>query len=577
AGLERVAWGDVQDFRWQVETFGFHLASLEVRQHSKVHRAALELLRAHLPEFVGRSIDGRSLDGRSIDRTPRAGRSLEGTPLDGRSLIALVETQVAPGVSLAEVVATFRAIAAIQARAGEAACHRFILSFTAGARDVLDILELARLAGEPTIPASVTAGFAPAVPTLDVVPLFESADALQSCASILEALLVDPTYREHLVGRSNHQEVMLGYSDSNKESGFLAANWMLHGAQERLAEVAGRYGVELTLFHGRGGAIGRGGGPTSRAILGQPPGSLQGRLKLTEQGEVIAAHYANPEIAVRHLEVVVNAMLIASTAEHEARARAASAAGAAAMAELAETARRAYRALVWDEPDFPAFFRAVTPIDELSALRIGSRPVARPNLPSGRGLDARGDKLSFPDGSLEDLRAIPWVFAWSQSRIDLPGWYGLGAAIEAYCNAHGAAGMERLSDLYRSWPFFASVIDNTELVLARADLRFGRRYAELAASMPGAPRLRSAIEEEYHRSVAMLLRVVGRARLLDGSPALQRAMSLRNPYVDSLSALQVRLLGQLRTLSADAPERPRLLRLVQLAVNGVAAGLQNTG
>ena len=532
-GLDRLAWGEVQDFRWQVETFGFHLASLEVRQHSAVHRAALDALASG-----------------DVDR------------------------ELVAGVTAGEVLATFRGIAAAQTRFGERAVRRLVISFTLGVDDVRNVLDLVERASSPDMPAALTGGFGPGRPVLDVVPLFESADALLSSGRILESLFADDRYRRHLAGRGHHQEVMLGYSDSNKESGFLAANWLLYQAQERLTEVARRHGVQLTLFHGRGGAIGRGGGPTNRAILAQAPGSIDGRLKFTEQGEVIAAHYANPEIARRHLEQVVHAAISASTPEHEQAVGAAAARGRDMMDELAARAEAAYRALVWDEPAFADFFREVTPITELSQLRLGSRPAARGKAGAGRRGGDGATRLAPP--SIADLRAIPWVFAWSQSRANLPGWYGLGSALEGFIEARGAGAADDLADLYRSWPFFASVVDNAEMILAKADRGVARMYAALATA-PEGPRLWRRIDEEFERSVRILLRVTGRQRLLDGLPVLQRSIALRNPYVDSLSELQVRLLARLRRLSDDDPERPVLLRLVQLAVNGVAAGLQNTG
>lgn len=522
-GLGRVAWGELAELRWQVATFGFHLASLEIRQHSDVHHAALTAL---------------------------AKGSAEGgaTPDPGLEL--------SPGVSLGEVLATFRAIAAAQARFGVEACRRFIVSFTAEPRDVTDVLLLAHTAAGPD----------GAPPILDVVPLFESTQALTTAGPILDALLTDPAYRAHLAARSDRQEVMLGYSDSNKESGFLAAAWMLHEAQVDLVDVAHRHGVELTLFHGRGGAIGRGGGPANRAILGSAPGSVDGRLKLTEQGEVIAANYADPAIARRHLEQLTGAVLIASTPEHDAVAAAALRDGGPILAELAATARVAYRALVHDDPGFAAFFRDITPIAELSDLRLGSRPSAR----------GRARHESAP--SIDALRAIPWTFAWSQSRINLPGWYGLGSALEAYRTAHGEAGLADIARLYRSWPFLSSVLDNAEMILAKADMGVARRYASLVSATDGDDGRRwAAIEAEFHRTVSFLLGVTGRDALLDGAPVLQRSIGLRNPYVDSLSELQVRLLTRLRAMDADDPERGRVLRLVQLTVNGVAAGLQNTG
>ena len=515
-GLGRVAWGEVADLRWQLGTFGFHLASLEIRQHSAVHAAALDAIR------------------------------------EGRS----ASTDVSAGVTLGEVLATFRAIAAAQVRFGPDACHRYVVSFTSAASDMTDVLALARLAME----ADDAPGAAP--PTLDLVPLFESSAALDAAGSILGELLDDPGYRAGIAARGDRQEVMLGYSDSNKESGFLAAAWSLHRAQSALVDTARARGVRLTLFHGRGGAIGRGGGPTNRAILGQAPGSVDGRLKLTEQGEVIAANYADTTIARRHLEQMTGAVLLASTPEHDARSARALAAGTPILTELAATSRAAYRGLVHDDPGFPSFFRDITPIRELSDLRLGSRPAAR------------GRKDAAP--TIDSLRAIPWTFAWSQARINLPGWYGLGLALEAYRAVHGDAGLDAIARLARDWPFLSSIFDNAEMSLAKADMGVARLYAALATG-PGDDRRWDAIESEYRRTVAMLGRVTGRERLLDGAPVLQRSVELRNPYVDSLSELQVRLLERLRGLAPDDPERGRVLHLVQLTVNGVAAGLQNTG
>jgi len=515
-GLDRVAYGEVAELRWQVGTFGFHLASLEIRQHAAVHQAALAAIRSDAP----------------------------GT------------TELSPGVTLDEVFATFRAIGAIQARFGVEACHRYVISFTSSPSDVTNVLELARVAFE----RGRAEEHGP--PVLDVVPLFESSQALGDAGEILGALLDDPVYRAGIAARGDRQEAMLGYSDSNKESGLVSAAWMLHQAQGALARIARERGVELTLFHGRGGALGRGGGPTNRAILGQAPGSVDARLKLTEQGEVIAANYADPTIARRHLEQMTGAILLASAPEHGARLESALVAGAPIMDELAATSRTAYRALVHDDPGFARFFRDITPIRELSDLRLGSRPAAR------------GRRDEAP--TIDSLRAIPWTFAWSQARINLPGWYGLGHALEAYRAAHGEAGLDAIARLSRDWPFLSSLLDNAEMSLAKADMGVARLYAELAHG-DGDDRRWTTIETEYRRTVSLLARVTGRERLLDGAPVLQRSVALRNPYVDSLSEMQVRLLARLRRLPTDHPDRALVVRLVQLTVNGVAAGLQSTG
>jgi phosphoenolpyruvate carboxylase len=522
-GLDRIAWGELQDLRWQVATFGFHLASLDVRQHAAVHRAALAAIR-------------------------------DGCP---------ASEEVARGVALGEVLASFRAMAGIQARFGLDACRRYVVSFTAGPADVIAVLDLADSAAETDRPWSPDEP-APAAPLVDVVPLFESAAALEGAGPILDELLRDRRYRAHLASRGDRQEVMLGYSDSGKESGVLAASWLLHGAQAALPAIAHRHGVTLTLFHGRGGAIGRGGGPAHRAILGQAAGSLGGRLRLTEQGEVIAARYANPAIAQRELEQLTGAVLVASTPEHEAELARAEKGAGSLLDELAASSRRAYRALVHDDPGFAAFFRAITPIDELSALRIGSRPAARP-----------GGRSERPP-SIDELRAIPWVFAWSQARINLPGWYGVGHALDELRRRRGRAAFDRLADLYRSWPFLGSLLDNIEMSLAKAQLGTARLYAGLATGDGDADRW-TTIETEYERTAELVLRVTGHDRLLETSPVVARSIHLREPYVAPLSALQVRSLARLRSLPLADPVRDDLLRLVQLTVNGVAAGIQNTG
>lgn len=529
-GLERVAWGELADLRWQVGTFGFHLASLEVRQHAAVHRAALAALRA----------------GEGPD------------------------TEVAAGVSVVEVLATFRAIARIQARFGVDGCRRYVISFTTGPGNVADVLELARRAAEPqpfgrAVPA--LADLPAALPVLDVVPLLESAEALDGAGAFLDGLFADPGYRAHLRARGDAQEVMLGYSDSSKESGFLAANWLLYRAQEALVAAARDHGVTLTLFHGRGGAIGRGGGPANRGILAQAPGSVDGRLKFTEQGEVVAAHYADRTIAQRHLEQVTAAALLASTPEHGQATAMNAETGSAAMTELADIARTAYRALV-ERPAFVSFFRAATPIDLIAGLGLGSRPTSRPGA-------VAADAVAAED-SIAALRAIPWVFAWSQARANLPGWYGLGTALEAVTTRGGRDAVGQLAAMYRRWPFFASLLDNAELSLAKADLGTFRRYADLADG-PDAATIRGMIEAEHARSVRLLLLVTGQDRLLAGHPTLARSIELRNPYLDALSAVQVELLGRLRDPSLAPREAAALRAVIGATINGVAAGLQNTG
>ena len=531
-GLGRVAYGEMADLRWQLAVFGFHLASLEVRQHAEVHRATIAALDAGVPPG----------------------------------------TEVAAGVTADEVLATFRAIARLQARQGEEACRRYVISFTTGPADVTLVLELARRAATTNplgAPSPVLADLPALEPVLDVVPLLESADALENAGGLLDALLADPAYRAHLRSRGDVQEVMLGYSDSSKESGFLAANWLLYRAQEALVAAARRHDITITLFHGRGGAIGRGGGPANRAILAQAPGSVAGHLKFTEQGEVIAAHYADPSIAQRHLEQVTAATLLASTPEHQREVADAAATGTTVMTELASISRTAYRALV-EQPGFASFFRAATPIDLIAGLGLGSRPAARPG--AGKTIQAAGPR----EDDIASLRAIPWVFAWSQARANLPGWYGLGTALDAVAARGGHDAVAQLAALYKRWPFFASVIDNAELSLAKTDLGTFRRYADLAPGTPGLA-IRAMIEFEHGRSVRMLLLVTGNDRLLAGHSTLARFIELRNPYIDALSAVQVELLARLRAPGVDAAATAALRAVIGATINGIAAGLQNTG
>jgi len=477
AGAERQAYGELQNLIWQVETFGFHLAELEVRQHSHVHQRALVEV--------------------------RSGGRLS------------VETE--------EVLATMRAIAGIQRRFGAAACRRYVVSFARGREDILAVHELAEASG--------------AYPTLEVVPLFETADDLARCVDIVEKL----------PRRAGRLEVMLGYSDSAKESGPVSASLALYDAQARLVDWARRRRVRLTLFHGRGGALGRGGGPANRAVLAQAPGSLDGRFKVTEQGEVIFARYANPAIGRRHLEQTASAVLLASTPAVEERAgRAAEEFGGLART-IDGAARAAYRGLV-EAPGFDDWFAHVSPIEELGRMRLGSRPARR----------GRSRKL-------EDLRAIPWVFAWSQMRLNLPGWYGLGSGL-------AAAPLEELRRGYRDWPLFNVLLDNAEMSLAKTDRRIAAEYLALGDRRDLSERLLA----EYDLAVERLLAVTGHTRLLEERRVLSWAVELRNPYVDALSHLQLRALRALRA-GARGRERARLERLLLLTVNGVAAGLQNTG
>ncbi|HET8647203.1 MAG TPA: phosphoenolpyruvate carboxylase, partial [Vicinamibacteria bacterium] len=424
--LPRLASGRAADLVLRLRVFGFHLARLDLRQHSRVHEQAMtEVLRAR----------GLAADYAGLDEAERV-RLLSGL-LDGRDLAGPDDASWAETTT--DTLALLRAQARLRQELGPDALGVYIISMTDGLSDVLEPLVLARLAGAP-------AGASP----LDVVPLFETIEDLHRCAGLMRDLFALPAYAAHLQRAGRRQQIMLGYSDSNKDGGFLAANWNLYRAQEELSATCGAAGVDLLLFHGRGGAIGRGGGPAHRAIVAQPAGTVRGRLRLTEQGEVAFARYGHPEIAHRHLEQILHAVLTATHREAAAGAQAPPAEWRDTMERLAASALQAYTALVHDEPAFLDYFHEATPIETVAALRIGSRPARRQG---GR--------------RLEDLRAIPWVFSWTQSRIGLPGWYGVGTALAAERAAGGRSAAGRLRAMYRGWPFFRSLLDNAQLGLGK--------------------------------------------------------------------------------------------------------------
>ena len=492
AGAVRQAYGELQHLIWQVETFGFHLAELEIRQHSAVHERALAELRA----------------GGELSEATR------------------------------EVLATLRVVVALQERFGVQACCRYVVSFTRSADDVAAVYELAALALEGAAP-----------PVLDVVPLFETGEDLARAATVLDGMLALEPVRRRLADGGRRLEVMLGYSDSTKELGPVTATLRLYDAQADLAAWAERRDIRLTMFHGRGGALGRGGGPANRAVLAQAPGSVAGRFKVTEQGEVIFARYGHAAIARRHIEQVASAVLLASTPAVEERTAAAAARFRDLAGRMDAAALTAYRDLVEAE-GFAEWFALVSPLEEIGRMRLGSRPARR-----------------TASANLADLRAIPWVFAWSQTRINLPGWYGLGSGLAA------AGDIAALREAYREWPLLASLLDNAEMSLAKTDRDIAARYLSLGNRAD----LTETVLREYDRTADLVLAVTGHARLLEGRRVLSRAVELRNPYVDALSHLQLRALAGLRAGVRDEGERDGLERLLLLSVNGVAAGLQNTG
>ena len=493
-GERRKAYGQIQELIWQVETFGFHLAELEVRQHAQVHSRALAEIEA------------------------------------GQGLSEMTE----------EVLETFRSIAAIQHRHGELAARRYIVSFTTSAEDVANVFRL----------ATEALGSAEEAPVLDVVPLFETFADLRASTEVLSQIIELPQVRARLEATGRRMEVMLGYSDSSKDVGPVSATLALYDAQSRIAAWAEENDITLTLFHGRGGALGRGGGPANRALMSQPPGSVEGRFKLTEQGEVIFARYGDPVIAARHIEQVASATLLVSTPAIEERNATAARDFAEVAATLDRISRERFFRLIHAE-GFPAWFAQVTPQEEVGWLALGSRPARR-------GLSVE---------SLEDLRAIPWVFAWTQARINLTGWFGLGSALA------GVGDLALLREAYRRWPLFTTMIDNVEMSLAKTDERIARRYLELG----DRPDLTDLVLEEMSLTRQWIVDITEQERLLAGHSVLGRAVQLRSPYVDALSLIQLRALRALRADDGEGQVDDQLRRVMLLSVNGVAAGLQNTG
>lgn len=536
-GGARIAAGGLRDLRDRVALFGFHLAELEIRQHADRYNAAVA-------ELFGL---GGTASYAGFGEDERLG-ALEARLVAGP--FAHADATLTPRTR--EILDTLRAMADIQALGGPAACQTAIISMCRAPSDVLAVLLLAREAGLVSV-----AGDDTLLSRLDVVPLFEEIAELRRCGAITARLYEVPIYRAALRSRGDRQQIMVGYSDSNKDGGYLAATWRTYGAQELLADAARDAGLALTIFHGRGGAVGRGGGPMGRAVLARPLAARTPELKVTEQGEVITARYGDPAIATRHLEQMLHALLLSALGPGGDEPPAP---WIATMERLAEASRAAYEAGVKDSPDLLRFFREATPFPELAGLNLASRPVSR----AGKSGAAIG---------LDDLRAIPWVFSWNQVRANLPGWFGIGSALDAEI---AAGGLETLRTMYRDWRAFAGALDNAQLSLGTADLPTVRRYATL---MDDSGAALAQIIEEYERSVAAILAITGQRELLERSPTLAASIRLRNPYVDALHLAQVALLRRARALPADAPDegRERLRDAIANSINGIAAGLQTTG
>ncbi len=517
----------------KVETFGLHTAVLDIRQHSAEHeRAVSQLLRAGdivsdyaaLPEEEKTDLLNRLIGSETFPAVDFSRLDEEAT----------------------QTLKLFRLLRRTHDKNADA-LKCYLISMSHEPSDVLEVLWFAGLVGLYR-PREASSG-------LDIAPLFETIADLEQASSVLESLLSLPAYRKHLEYRGDRQQIQLGYSDSTKDGGYLRATWALYQAQRELYAKAQQYGVRLTFFHGRGGAIGRGGGPTHRAIKGLPPDTMDGYIRLTEQGEVVFDRFGHPDIAYRYIEQVIGAVLQV-TAAREATVKPE---WEQVMDELAGIAHDAYRDLVYETPRFLEYFYQATPIDVITELTLGSRPATRTG-----------------EQTIEDLRAIPWVFAWMQSRNTLPGWYGLGSALAHYIEEH-ESGIETLQTLYADWGYFRAVIDNAQMALAKADLAIAGRYVGLVEDEELAEAVFGRIQAEYQRTREALLAVTQQEALLDNEPTLQRAIRLRNPYVDPLSFIQVGLLRRLRSLPASSPERDAIMDALRLSIVGIAAGLKNTG
>lgn len=509
--------GTLRDVQSRAATFGLHTAKLDLRQHSAVHARAVAGVLA-CPEYPQFAEEEKCrLLVTALRRTPSQATNL---PAEAKMVLdSLAAVRGAPKEPLG----------------------LYIVSMTADVSDLLEVVLLQTVAGT----------------RMPVAPLFETLEDLQNAPRVLGRLFANRTYRHWLKRQGDHQHVMLGYSDSNKDAGYLAANWALHEAQEAVAAVTREHGIRLTLFHGRGGSIARGGGPAAKAVLAQPVGLRDGGIRITEQGEVLSTRYHDPDIAHRVLEQMAYGVILGS---HLARAEREpiEPAWRATMEAMSGHSTEVYRALVHD-PEFLSFWQQATPIDEISELKLGSRPSYRKEGPR----------------TLADLRAIPWVFSWMQSRFNLPGWFGLGSALER--QAAEPEGLERLRQMYRGWMFFRLLIDNTQLTLGKADLSIARIYAGLVEDASLRERMFERIASEFQRTEKWVLAVAGQQELLGGEPVLANSIKLRNPYIDPLNHLQVDMIRRLRAGGLSPRARAEAKRVIELTVNGIAAGLKNTG
>ncbi len=528
-----LAAGRLKHLRRAVDVFGFHLAALDLRQNSDVHERAID-------EMLALVQPGLAYSGLGEPERIRLLLAELGTarPLASSFLSYSEETE--------SELAILRATAEAHRRYGRDAVPHYVISKTTGVSDILETAVLLKEVGLLRPRDGVL--------DIDIVPLFETIEDLRNCGAVMDKILGLYEYARLLESRGRVQEVMLGYSDSNKDGGFLTSGWELYKAEIALVEVFRRHDVKLRLFHGRGGSVGRGGGPSYQAILAQPSGAVQGAIRITEQGEVIASKYSNPELGRRNLETLAAATLEATLLQTQTAATPAE--YLTAMEVLSAEAYRAYRNLVYETEGFDRFFRESTVIDEIANLNIGSRP-------SSRKSSAR----------IEDLRAIPWVFSWAQCRLMLPAWYGFGTAVNAWLETRPNEGMAILQAMYRDWPFFQMLLSNMDMVLAKSDIAIASRYAELVQDVELRERIFSRLRAEWQSVVSALLTIMGQNSLLESNPLLARSIRNRFPYLDPLNHMQIELLKRYR--GGDTGEA--VVSGIHLTINGIAAGLRNSG
>ncbi len=527
----RVAEGKLRRVIRKVRLFGLYLTPLDIREDSRLMAQTLDELFRHygmVDDYLGLSeAEKQTLLIREIDSA---------RPFFPHDTSTFSETTQ-------RVIAMWRMIKTAYDRYSTGVIDTVIASMSQNPSDVLAMHLMAREAG--------------VLDDVDLVPLFETIEDLENAPQVMRTLFEIPAYRAHLTARKHRQQIMIGYSDSSKDGGYIASNWHLYMAQQTLSDLCDDYGIQLELFHGRGGSIGRGGGPTNRAILSQPPSSLKGGIKITEQGEVIAYRYSNHHIARRHLHQVLHAVLL--SLGHADQRAVLKPEWVEAMSALSEYGRAAYRGFVYETEGFIDYWQQATPIRELSLLRISSRPAKR------------SDK-----GGFAAMRAIPWVFSWMQNRAIIPSWFGVGSAFKQFSEAH-ADGMARLQAMYDEWLFFRALIENVQLDVAKADIGITQLYTSLVSDAALANAMFQRIADEHALTEAMICQIVRQSELLEQTPAIKMSIERRNPYVDPLSFLQVELLRELRAMSPDHPNYQATLDAVLDTINGIAAGMKTTG